>query len=419
MKLQQFSGPVHAKGVEDTAFYRYHALVAANDVGGHPGRLGVAPAEFHDTCLARLDRFPYELNATATHDSKRGEDARVRLAVLSEMPDEWRRAVSEWMRLNGRHRTRLASIWAPDRNDEYLFYQALAGVWPAERPETPVPAEAPADLVGRLDDYMQKAVREAKVHTSWIDRDLGYARAVSAFVRKTLTDRTAARFLASFVPVARRIAPAGASNALAQLVLKIAAPGVSDFYQGTEFWDLNLVDPDNRRPVDFHARIRALEALEPLLTAAAEGRPDVEAVARLTGDWVTGHVKLFVMVAGLRCRRDHAGLFQHGRYTPLTAEGTAAEQIVAFARDDASGVLLAIAPRLVLPFTTGGRLPSGSVWAGTHVPVPAPLARRTWRQVITGDDVPADAQGRVALDAVLAHLPVALLWSGAPVSPAS
>jgi (1->4)-alpha-D-glucan 1-alpha-D-glucosylmutase len=413
MKLQQFTGPVHAKGVEDTAFYRYHALVAANDVGGHPGRLGVLPAEFHDASRARLAATPLEINATATHDSKRGEDARVRLAVISEIPDDWRRAVSEWMRVNGRNRTRLGTTWAPDRNDEYLFYQALVGVWPGERRDAPVPDRADDDLVARLDEYMQKAVREAKVHTSWIDRDPGYARAVSGFVRKTLTGRTAARFLAACVPMARRLAAAGAVNALAQLVLKLASPGVADFYQGTELWDLSLVDPDNRRPVDYGRRRALLESLEPLLAAGADGRPQPDALAAIVDDWPDGRVKLLVTAAGLRFRRAHAHLLLRGEYTPLVAEGPLADRILAFARHDASGMLIAVVPRLVLPLMED-RPPRGEIWAGTSLVLPAALAGASVRHIITGERLTATPGGDsvyLPVSDALGRFPVALLWS--------
>ncbi len=413
MKLQQFTGPVHAKGVEDTAFYRYHALVAANDVGGHPGRLGVLPAEFHDASRARLASRPFEMNATATHDSKRGEDARVRLAVISEIPDDWRRNVSEWMRLNGRNRTRLGTTWAPDRNDEYLFYQALVGVWPAEQRDAPVPDRADEGLVARLDEYMQKAVREAKVHTSWIDRDPGYARAVSGFVRKTLAGPTAARFLAACVPMARRLAAAGAVNALSQVVLKLASPGVADFYQGAELWDLSLVDPDNRRPVDYAQRRALLGSLEPLLAAGADGRPRPEALAAIVNDWPDGRVKLLVTVAGLRFRRANADLLLRGEYTPLGAAGPAADQIVAFARHDASGTLIVLVPRLVLPLMED-RPPRGEVWTGTSLALPGALARGSFRHILTGERLSATSGGEtvhLSVKAALATFPVALLWS--------
>jgi (1->4)-alpha-D-glucan 1-alpha-D-glucosylmutase len=417
MKLQQFTGPVHAKGVEDTAFYRYHALVAANDVGGDPGRLGVSPAEFHETCRARLAAWPFEMNATTTHDTKRGEDARVRLAVISEMPDDWRRAVSEWMRLNGRHRTRLGSIWAPDRNDEYLFYQALVGAWPAERLEHPVPPQAPDDLVARFDEYLQKAVREAKVHTSWIDPDPGYGRATSAFVQKTLTGGTAARFLAAFVPFARRVAAIGAVNALSQLVLKLTAPGVADLYQGTELWDLNLVDPDNRRPVDFAGRRHLLKSLEPLLAAADAGNPRHGELSALLDAWPDGRIKLLVTATGLRFRRAHPDLVQRGQYAPLAADGPAADHIVAFARHDPSGVLLVIAPRLVTPLTAGGQPPLGdAAWSSTTISLPAGLATRPFRHLVTGELVPTSTEteaDRVAVAAILRTIPVGLLWAPA------
>ncbi len=411
MKLQQFSGPVHAKGVEDTAFYRYHALIAANDVGGHPGRLGVLPAEFHEASRARLATSPFGMNATATHDTKRGEDARVRLAVISEIPDEWARAVSAWMRLNARHRTRLGTAWAPDRNDEYLFYQALVGVWPAERRDAAVPDRADDGLVARLDEYMQKAVREAKVHTSWIDRDPGYARAVSVFVHKTLTGSTAVRFLKTCVPMARRLAAVGAVNSLAQLVLKLASPGVADFYQGTELWDLSLVDPDNRRPVDYGRRRVMLDALVPLLAAGAEGQPRLDELTTLADAWPDGRIKLLVTAAGLRFRRAHAELIQLGDYVPLAADG-ATDQIVSFARRDRSGTLIAVVPRLVLPIMED-RPPRGEVWAGSWLVLPGEIGGGPYRNIITGEDVwPVAGPDAVRLpvQAALSTCPVALLW---------
>lgn len=258
-KVQQFSAPVQAKGVEDTAFYRYNALISANDVGGHPGRPAVSVEEFHASNHERLLNWPLELLATTTHDTKRGEDARARINVLSEVPDRRRKVVVEWMRINGRNRTKVEGAWAPDRNDEYLLYQPLVGAWPAEAAPAPIPSRAEHGLVERVAEYMQKAFREAKVHTSWIHEQPEYGRAVARFVERTLAGRTAARFLASFVPFQRQIAQIGMLNSLAQLVLKLASPGVPDFYQGSELWDLSLVDPDNRRPVDYARRKVLLE----------------------------------------------------------------------------------------------------------------------------------------------------------------
>ena len=263
MKFQQFSAPVQAKGIEDTSFYRYNVLMSLNEVGGDPSRFGMSPDEFHGTNRVRQERWPLELIATATHDTKRGEDARARVNVLSEIPAVWRRSVSEWRKINVGHRTAVDRAYAPDANDEYLFYQALVGAWPAEHVGAPIPVEAPSELVARLRAYMQKAIKEAKVHTSWFNQGGAYEDAVGRFVDTTLRGSAAKRFLKSFVPFVRRLSVGGMVNSLAQLVMKVASPGVPDFYQGTEFWHLDLADPDNRRPVDFLARESVLGALMP------------------------------------------------------------------------------------------------------------------------------------------------------------
>ena len=419
MKMQQFTAPVQAKGVEDTAFYRYHALVSANDVGGHPGRLSVAPEDFHAASRHRLATWPLELLATETHDTKRGEDARARINVLSEIPDQWRKAVVEWMRVNNRNRTKIHGAWAPDRNDEYLFYQALLGAWPAETASAPVPERAPGDLVDRLASYMQKAAREAKVHTSWIHEDQEYDHAVGQFVSRTLTGPTTPRFLAAFVPLQRRVAQAGMVNSLAQLVLKLASPGVPDFYQGTELWDLSLVDPDNRRPVDFSTRQGLLDRLRPIIDQLDARRAGAHDVTDLLERWSDGAIKLFVTTCGLRFRREHAGLLLSGAYQSLEAEGPAADHLVAFARHDESGTLLALVPRLVSSLVSEHRpLPLGSeTWASTRILLPEGMGAASYRHLLTGETV--DVIGSHLLAAAVFHTsPVALLWAPAQANEA-
>jgi (1->4)-alpha-D-glucan 1-alpha-D-glucosylmutase len=417
MHAQQVTAPVQAKGVEDTAFYRYHALLAANDVGGHPGRLGVSPAEFHDANRRRLADWPLEMLATSTHDTKRGEDARLRLAALSELTGEWRQAVSRWMRTNARHRTKIGGAWAPDRNDEYLFYQALLGVWPAEPPAAP-PRQAPAGLAPRLTAYMQKAVREAKVHTSWIEENPAYGRAVAHFVEHTLASGTSARFLASFAPLARRVARAGALNSLAQLVLKLVAPGVPDFYQGSELWNLSLVDPDNRHPVDFDARRRQLDALIPVIEDANAGRVVAGEVSALLDHWEDGRIKLYVTAAGLQTRRRHADLLAAGTYDPLETGGRGADHLVGFARSDRSGALLAIVPRLTATLITGeAPVPAPAVWDATRILLPDRLpAPARCQHLLTGEPIEVrGGAGQRWLDAadLFRSCPVALLWAPA------
>jgi (1->4)-alpha-D-glucan 1-alpha-D-glucosylmutase len=326
------------------------------------------------------------------------------------------------MRLNGRNRTRLGSIWAPDRNDEYLIYQAALGAWPAESGTAPAPTRAPDELVARLVAYTQKAVREAKVHTSWIDQAREYGRAATAFVERTLTGRTAERFLASFVPFARRLARAGAVNSLAQLTLKLAAPGVPDFYQGSELWDFSLVDPDNRRPVDFALRRRLLDALEPLAGSVEAGRPVAPDVASLLAAWPDGRIKMLLTTCGLRFRRRHAEFMARAAYVPLAVAGPKADQVVAFARSDATGVLVAVAPRLVASETLGGRWPVGAAtWGDTAVHLPDDLPAARFRHLVSGVsvDVESVAAGRgLPLARVFETCPFALLWAepgGRPV----
>jgi (1->4)-alpha-D-glucan 1-alpha-D-glucosylmutase len=416
MKVQQFTAPVQAKGVEDTAFYRYNVLVSANEVGGDPGRLSASVREFHEMNCRRLECWPLELLATSTHDTKRGEDARARITVLSEMPVAWSKAVGAWMRINGRNRVKLHGAWAPDRNDEYLFYQVLIGCWPAESTQSPIADRASAGLTERLVAYMDKAAREAKVHTSWIEENPEYSRVLVRFVQETLAGQTARRFLASFVPFQRRVAQVGMVNSLSQLVLKLASPGVPDFYQGTELWDLSLVDPDNRHAVDFAARRHLLTELRPVLDRLELETTAERDVQDLFSHWTDGRIKLLVMTCGLRFRRQHGALMLHGAYTPLEVDGERANQVVAFARHDDSGTLLVVAPRLVVPLVSEERpLPIGpDVWATTRIVLPPVTRAARYRHVMTGEccETTSD-RSSLAMASALRTCPVALLWAPA------
>jgi (1->4)-alpha-D-glucan 1-alpha-D-glucosylmutase len=374
----------------------------------------VSPDDFHASNSKRLLDWPLELLATTTHDTKRGEDARARINVISEIPDEWRRAVVEWMRINSRNRIIVGAAWAPDRNDEYLCYQTLLGTWPAEAASTPVPERASEELVARLTAYMTKAVREAKVHTSWIRKNEEYGDAVEQFVSHTLTGRTAARFLSSFVSFQRRVAHTGMVNSLAQLVLKLASPGVPDFYQGTELWDLSLVDPDNRRAVDFAARQTLLDGLQPLLARLEAGDVIDRDVSELLDSWVDARIKLFITTCGLRFRREHADLLLTGAYQPLQVEGPAAEHIVALARHDASGTLVAMVPRLIMSLARDSRsLPLGSnAWGTGRVLLPPWTGTAQFRHLLTGGTLHV-ITGHLPASAVFRTCPVGLMWAEA------
>ena len=384
MKLQQYTAPVQAKGVEDTAFYRYNALLALNEVGGDPSRVGRTPSQFHESVQARASRHPHSMNATATHDTKLGEDTRARLAALSERPDEWQRAVNRWSRLARAAKATSFGERVPDRNDEYRFYQVLAGVWPAEPADAPIPESAAPDLVERLRAYMDKATREAKLHTSWINPNEAYDRATAEFVERVLTGAVGKKFLAQFVPFARTLARAGASNSLSQLLIKVSAPGVPDFYQGTELWDLTLVDPDNRRPVDFETRCRMARELAPVVRAARAGEPGAASrVASLLEHWHDGRIKLFTTLAALGLRREMSEVFLDGRYVPLEVETPKGAAVVAFARELDGRSVITIAPALTRSVAPDS-FAVGDVWGDAAIAGSA-YAEREWLNVLTGE----------------------------------
>jgi (1->4)-alpha-D-glucan 1-alpha-D-glucosylmutase len=406
MKFQQYTGPLQAKGLEDTAFYRHNVLVSLNEVGGDLSRFGVGAAEFHEMNRARREEWPYEMLATSTHDTKLGEDVRARIDVLSEVPEEWGREVSRWMRLARPARTLVDGEPAPDRNDEYRFYQVLLGAWPAEG--------VTAGFVERMQAYMIKAVKEAKLHSSWINPDETYEHAVRTYVSRVLAGPEAAKLLPAFVPFQERIARAGLVNSLSQVLLKIASPGVPDFYQGTELWDFNLVDPDNRRPVDFEQRRRVLERVDRILALACACR--VPAVEALLGEPRDGAIKMLLTSAGLRLRSARPGLFLDGDYLPLDTDTAALPaRVTAFARLTNGTAAIAVAPHLVARFLDAGHpVPLGDMWKTSRVMLPKSLAALRYRDVFTGigvTPVMANETAWIFVGQALSHLPVALLVS--------
>ncbi|HZZ60056.1 MAG TPA: malto-oligosyltrehalose synthase [Roseiarcus sp.] len=339
MKLQQFSGPVMAKGVEDTAFYRYNRFVGLNEVGGAPDRFGIPPALFHKANAQRAERWPHAMLATATHDTKRGEDARARLAVLSEVPEEWRRQVTSWSRLL---RARLGDVEGrapPARDDEYMLYQMLVGSWPTEMLETPT-AEGLEAYRTRIRIALEKALREGKQRSNWAAPNLEYEAAMQAFAAEAL--RPDGGFLTSFLPFVERIARLGVQNSLVQTALKLMAPGVPDIYQGCELWDLSLVDPDNRRAVDYREREGALAKLAPRLEREEDRAVLFES---LLMTWRDGRVKLAVTALLLSLRRDCAELFASGDYQPIEMTGENADWVVGFVRTFAERRLAVLAAR--------------------------------------------------------------------------
>ncbi len=415
LKLQQYTGPLQAKGLEDTTFYRYNVLVSLNEVGGDPQRFGTSVRSFHDANVHRARRWPFTMLATSTHDTKRGEDARCRLDVLSEIPSEWARAVEEWHELNASACTRVSGEAAPDAGDEYLFYQALLGAWPMEH----LGGEPPPSFVARMQAYMRKALREAKLHTSWINVNEPYEKATERFIEAVLHPVSGKRFLAQLAPLSQTLAFCGMLNSLAQLVLKLVAPGVPDVYQGSETWNLSLADPDNRRPVDFAALAATLATIEPALDEATPTAQRRELATRWLDAWKDGTIKHFLTAAGLRLRLRQAGLFLEGDYLALEVEGPAAKHVVALARQLGEAQIVAVVPRLC--HGLGGsaqRFPLGAeVWRDTRVCLPAANVSGVYRDVLTGGTVATLSIGGrpvLAVGDVLANLPVALLTSDSP-----
>jgi (1->4)-alpha-D-glucan 1-alpha-D-glucosylmutase len=343
MKFQQCTGPIMAKGIEDTAFYIYNRLVALNEVGGEPDRVGGTPELFHKQNAARLAEFPHSMLASSTHDTKRGEDVRARLSAISEIPDVWRRAVQRFRTINRKFKHDLDGEYAPDANEEYLIYQTIAGAWPLDGNIT-------EEFIARIQDYMAKAIKEAKVNSSWIQPNENWDNAVREFIAAILTPARGNKFPELMRPVADQLAELGAVNALSQTLIKFTVPGVPDIYQGNEMWDLSLVDPDNRRPVDYDMRRAALAGL-------ADANPN-----DLLAHWRDGRIKLLLTHRILHFRRERFDLFAKGDYLPVNATGAFAESVFAFARRHEDQTILVIAPRLSARV---GFPPIGDRWQDT------------------------------------------------------
>jgi (1->4)-alpha-D-glucan 1-alpha-D-glucosylmutase len=388
-KLQQVTGSVAAKAVEDTVFYVYNRLISLNEVGGDPSQFGCSVEAFHALNRDRLVRWPGSLNATSTHDTKRSEDVRLRVSALSEIPDEWERRIRLWAELNRAHKTRVDGAEAPDANDELLIYQTLVGAFPVEAPD--------AEFAARLLAYLEKALKEAKVHTSWVNPNDAYDEATKRFVTALLAPGP---FLDDFLPFQRRVAEAAYLSSLSQVALKIAAPGVADFYQGCELWSLSLVDPDNRRPVDFARRAALLDELRRRLVDGPAARARLAAEVAAPGVLGDGQAKLLLTAEALALRRADRELFRAGEYVPLTVEGAHAAHVVALLRRRGARQVAVVAPRLCLTLLDahGGRI----AWRG-RVRLPG-----DWREVVSGRRLSA-VDGALSLAECFAGFPVALL----------
>jgi (1->4)-alpha-D-glucan 1-alpha-D-glucosylmutase len=393
MKFQQFSSPVMAKGLEDTSFYRYNRLISLNEVGGDPDKFGTTLVEFHRANQERLAHWPKTMLATTTHDTKRSEDARTRIDVLSEIPGLWRLRLRHWKRMNRAKKPILSGKPAPSLNEEYLLYQTLLGMWPEEAPQN----QQWQALRKRVEQFMLKAMREAKETTSWVNPNKEYEDAVCAFVKKVLTPGSKNRFLKDFVPFQHYVSRLGMWNSLSQTLLKLTVPGVPDIYQGSELWDYRLVDPDNRAPVDYAKRRQLLEDFKP---------PSAETVRGLLQTPEDGRAKLYLISKVLNLRGKCPSLFEAGEYVPLAAHGARALNLCAFIRKTGDAAALVIAPHLVgnmLGENAG--VPIGeAVWADTAVNIPEGLKLVN---LFTGEAVGVAGTLRVA-DA-LKDFPVALL----------
>ncbi|RPH38236.1 malto-oligosyltrehalose synthase [bacterium] len=396
MRFQQFTGPLMAKGFEDTTLYIFNRLISLNEVGSDPARFGIAPEDFHAFNEQRMRSWPHTMNATATHDTKRGEDTRARINVLSEMPREWQRAMLQWARFNRNKKTTKDNASVPDRNDEYLLYQTLVGTYPFDDTDH-------EGFVNRIKEYMIKAVREAKVYTAWLKPDKEYEDSLLAFVSAILERTEGNQFAKDFVSFTRNIAPYGIWNSLSQVLLKLTSPGVPDFYQGTDLWDFSLVDPDNRRPVDYSRREEYLRQIR---------RDEQANVSELLKDLLAkkedGRIKLYLIYRSLRTRGAMKELFTSGEYLPVAPEGELAGHVVSFARRKGSQWSLTVAPRLLTRIVDASTLPMGEkVWHDTRLPLAGAPGR--WTNALTGR--PLDATEGIRVADALADFPVALLTS--------
>ncbi len=398
MRFQQFTSPLMAKGMEDTTFYVFNRLTSLNEVGGDPGRFGISVDDFHSANEQRAKAHPHTLNSTATHDNKRGEDTRARISVLSEMPGEWQQHLELWHEQNKRLKKIVDDEEVPSRNSEYFLYQTLVGAWPVEERERD-------DFINRMKDYMIKAAREAKTHTFWLDHNPPYEEALIHFTEKILSPSVSAEFLKSITAFQKKIAHYGLLNGLSQTLLKITSPGVADFYQGAELLDLNLVDPDNRRAIDYEKRERLLMEMK---RKEESGLPDLIDELLSTGE--ADSLKLFTIHRAMAARNAAKELFDEGDYVRLRATGSRSNHIIAYARRTGEQWALTIAPRFLTSIVSENELPLGQeVWGDTKIEMPAD-APRAWRNVFTNEAINWRRSFSVA--EALGRFPVALLVTG-------
>jgi (1->4)-alpha-D-glucan 1-alpha-D-glucosylmutase len=398
-RFQQLTSPVMAKGVEDTSFYVYNRLLSLNDVGGDPGEFGFPPARFHKASSHRARHWPHTMLATSTHDNKRSEDVRARIDAISEMVPQWRLLLRKWSRANLQRKAEVDGIAAPSRNAEYLLYQTLLGSFPA----APASPEEHAGYVRRIVEYMTKASREGKQRTSWANVNAAYEEATTRFVMALLEDRPGNAFLEDLRAAVRPIAWTGFLNSLAMAAIKLTSPGVPDIYQGNETWDFSLVDPDNRRPVDYERRGAMLAAL------AALPEPLAPALADMLAHLEDGRAKMHVIFRLLKLRKEREALFRDAGYTAVRATGEHARHLVAFARRHGGESVVTVAPRLVAGMgIRPPQLPCGAIWGSTRLDLAFLKDGTVLRDALTLTQHTV-SEGGLDLATVLAHFPVAVL----------
>ena len=382
-KLQQYTGAIMAKSVEDTFFYRYVRLFAANEVGHHPAEFGRPVADFHEDNRKRLETWPASMLGTSTHDTKMSEDVRARLLALSEIPERWDTAIHRWSKFNHGAKTLVNNLLAPDANEEYLLYQILLGAWPLEEDGVNEVFRT------RIKDYMHKAMAESKARTNWVSPNQPWLAACDKFVDTILDRKAAGPFWEDFVPFATQLAEQGMKLSLVQVALKLTCPGVPDFYQGTEIWDFSLVDPDNRRPVDFAVRETMMNGI------------DQASVHHLVQTWKDGRIKMRLIRSLLRHRREQPALYQRGSYTPLNVSGPQANRFVAFERREGERRLFVVALRRM---EQDGVSDLREICEGAALSLPegAPV----WRDLFSGREIKSGA----------AELPLAELFDVLPVA---
>jgi (1->4)-alpha-D-glucan 1-alpha-D-glucosylmutase len=405
LRFQQLTSPVMAKGFEDTALYRFYPLASLNEVGGNPTSFGTSVQAFHARNQRRLREWPHALSATSTHDTKRGEDVRSRINVLSEMPAAWEQAVLRWHGMNASLRVELDGVPVPDGNEEYLFYQTLIGAWPLARMTTP---DEHAHFATRIQDYMDKSSKEAKARTSWVSPNPGHDEALANFVRAALRVDPANVFLADFMSFREPVAMAAMLNSLSQTLIKIGSPGVPDFYQGSELWDVNLVDPDNRRPVDFAIRRAMLEAI-----VRDADRDRVALVEKLVASPGDGRIKMYVIHRALQFRRDNPELFATSSYAPLETSGERARHVIAFARFSNHMCVIIATGRFFMDLGVApSSFPASKVWSDMALTLPHDFASKRYVDLLTGCAISANVHEgthRLPMDKVFARMPIAML----------